>query len=277
MSSPLQRKLAIITGASRGIGAAIAHNLASKSADLILSHSSASSASACAQVAESLCILYPISVIVIEADISTITGPRTLVAAASGRQIDIIINNAGVAGNHYIAEVTPEEFERQYNVNVRGPLLLIQEALPFLPTDRSGRIVNVSSISASLGLMAQSVYGGTKAALEAMTRTWARELAERATVNSVNPGPVDTRMYGTTTEEFQVQMRPLLQTTPLAQLSEAEKEGRYKDRVELYQETGGRWGTPEEVAGIIGMLCSEEASYCTGQVVCANGGMIFQK
>jgi len=70
-------------------------------------------------------------------------------------------------------------------------------------------------------------------------------------------------------------MRPFLGATPLAQLSEAEKKGVYKDRVELCKETGGRWGTPEEVAGIVGMLCSKEAGYCTGQVVCANGGMVF--
>ena len=87
-----------------------------------------------------------------------------------------------------------DEFDRQYRVNVRGPLLLLQAALPFLPGDRSGRIINVSSVAATLGFHAMSVYGGTKAALDAMTRTWSRELAERATVNSVNPGPVDTRM-----------------------------------------------------------------------------------
>ena len=70
-----------------------------------------------------------------------------------------------------------------------GPLLLTQAAVPYLPTDRSGRIINVSSVSSRLGIAGQSVYGGTKAALEAMTRSWSRELADRATVNAVNPGP----------------------------------------------------------------------------------------
>jgi NAD(P)-dependent dehydrogenase (short-subunit alcohol dehydrogenase family) len=109
-------------------------------------------------------------------------------------QIDIIINNAGVSVNRPIEEVDAKDFAFQYNINVRGPLLLMKAAVPYLPTDRSGRIINVSSVSSSLGLINQSVYGGTKAALESMTRTWARELAERATVNAVNPGPVATEM-----------------------------------------------------------------------------------
>lgn len=109
-------------------------------------------------------------------------------------RIDIIINNAGIAGNALLQDVKPEEFTKQYNVNVLGPLLLVQAALPYLPNDRSGRIVNLSSVSSSLGFVGQSVYGGTKNALEAMTRTWSRELAEKATVNCVNPGPVATGM-----------------------------------------------------------------------------------
>lgn len=211
--SQLSGKLAIVTGASRGtclmvlrqrlpnrsnpagIGEAVAHNLADKGADLVLNHSSASSAQDCNRVADELRARHPArSVVVVQADMGSVNGPRAVVAAAPGRQIDVVVNNAGVSGNHHIHEVTVDEFDRQYRVNVRGPLLLLQAALPFLPADRSGRIVNVSSVSATLGLHAQSVYGGTKAALDAMTRTWARELAERATVNSVNPGPVDTRM-----------------------------------------------------------------------------------
>ena len=89
-------------------------------------------------------------------------------------QIDIIINNAAIAGNSPLEEVKAEDFVHQYTVNVLGPILLLQAALPFLPHDRSGRIVNVSSVSASLGFNGQTVYGGTKAALESMTRTWSR-------------------------------------------------------------------------------------------------------
>jgi 3-oxoacyl-[acyl-carrier protein] reductase len=140
---------------------------------------------------------YPaVSVAVVCADLGSEAGPVAVAAAATatGRQVDILVNNSDTAGNQYLGAVTAEEFACQYAVNVRGPLLLVQAVRDALPRDRSGRIVNVSSISSSTGLMAQSVYGGTKAALEAMTRTWARELAERATVNAINPSPVDMRM-----------------------------------------------------------------------------------
>jgi NAD(P)-dependent dehydrogenase (short-subunit alcohol dehydrogenase family) len=135
----------------------------------------------------------------------SIDGPQILIdhekkiwddiLSPSGKfHLDIIVHNAGVSVNNRIEDCDAEDFAHQYNVNVRGPLLLMKAALPHLPTDRSGRIVCISSVSSSLGFVGQSVYGGTKAALEAMARTWARELAERATVNCVNPGPVGTEM-----------------------------------------------------------------------------------
>lgn len=102
-------------------------------------------------------------------------GPQHVIATVknhfshpkSGKfQIDIIVNNAGVSVNNEIASCTIEDFEHQYKVNVLGPLLLVQAAMEYLPKDRSGRIVNISSVSSSMGFTGQSVYGGTKAALE---------------------------------------------------------------------------------------------------------------
>lgn len=185
-------------------------------------------------------------------------------------QIDIIVNNAGVSVNQTIENVTIEEYERQYRINVLGPLLLMQAALPYLPHDRSGRIVNLSSVSSSEGFVGQSIYGGTKAALEAMTRTWARELAERATVNAINPGPVKTDMWQGTTREFKQGVRPWIQHTPGAQIRpEIDDEDLVKDA----EDAGGRPAYAREIGGIVGMLCTEDSLWCTGQVVCANGGM----
>lgn len=208
-------------------------------------------------------------------------GPKHVVEVAKNHfkhpktgkfQLDIIINNAGVAGNRLIEDVDCEDFARQYNVNVRGPLLLMQAALPYLPHDRSGRIVNLSSVSSSLGYISQSVYGGTKAALESMTRTWSRELAERATVNAVNPGPVATDMYWGSDETFQARNKPFIENTPLAAPRKS------IDSEEIYEasmKAGGRPAYSEEVAGVIGMLCLPEAGWTTGSVICANGGMRF--
>ena len=212
----------------------------------------------------------------IQADLSTPAGPASLVAQAAEKfsplRIDILVNNAGMGGVADIDEVTVDVFQRSYALNVMGPLLLVQAALPYLPRDRSGRIVNLSSVSATLGFKGQSIYGGTKAALEAMTRTWARELSERATVNAINPGPVRTEMYAANTDEFKRNMKPFIQNAPLMAVREGVDSA---EDLKDVSTSGGRPGEPEEVAGMVTMLCSPESSWCTGQVICANGGMIF--
>ena len=187
-------------------------------------------------------------------------------------QIDIIINNAAVAGNAPLEEVTAEDFVHQYTVNVLGPIFLLQAALPFLPHDRSGRIVSISSVSASLGFKGQTVYGGTKAALESMTRTWSRELAERATVNSINPGPVATDMYGATGSEFQQRMKPFMQNAPLQRVREGIDDEKFVKDADL---AGGRPAYDHEIAGVVAMLCSDDSAWTTGSVISANGGLKF--
>jgi L-xylulose reductase len=262
-----------------GIGAAIAQNLASKGASLILNFTSESSASQTVSLAKELEAQYSITCIPIQADIGSPTGPSLLLTIArelftstpqSDFQIDIIINNAGVASNATVQEFEIKDFEWMYRINVLGPLLLIQAALPCLPNDRSGRIINISSISSSEGFIGQSVYGGTKAALEAMTRTWARELAEKCTVNAINPGPVKTDMWDKMPIEHRGGLKPWTSHSPLAAVREEIDDGEIFDQKDF---VGGRPAYPAEVAGIVAMLCSEDAGWCTGQVVCANGGM----
>ncbi|PMD47705.1 NAD(P)-binding protein [Hyaloscypha variabilis F] len=278
-SRPLEGKLALITGASRGIGAAVARNLASKGASVILNYSSESSACQASSLAQEIATQYAVACFTVKADIGSPTGPALLIKSARDSflaksqakfQIDIIVNNAGVASNASIQDFQIKDFEWMYRINVLGPLLLIQAALPYLPNDRSGRIVNLSSISSSEGFVEQSVYGGTKAALEAMTRTWARELAERCTVNAVNPGPVKTDMWDKMPLEHRGGLRPWTFHSPLAAVREEIDEQEIVDQKEF---VGGRPAYPSEVAGIVAMLCSHDAGWCTGQVVCANGGM----
>ncbi|KAK0720893.1 hypothetical protein B0H67DRAFT_484646 [Lasiosphaeris hirsuta] len=282
MSRSLEGKLAIITGASRGIGAAIAANLASKGCNLVLNYTSTSSTPTTTVLAASLITAHWITAAPIQADLSSPTGPASLIAQAAAAfptttdgapfRIDILINNAGIALNAPIHSVTIPDFEATYRTNVLAPLLVVQAALPHLPTDRSGRIINISSVSSSTGFVTQSVYGGTKAALEAMTRTWSRELAERATVNAVNPGPVEGPMYAANPPEFMAGIKGWVMHTPLM----AAREGvDSPEVVEEAEESGGRPAHTREVAGIVGMLCSADAAWCTGQVVCANGGMVM--
>lgn len=185
-----------------GIGAVIARNLATKGAS-ILNYTSESSASQVNSLGKEIGAQYFVRCLSIKADIGSATGPAKLVEEArqhftspnSTFKINIVINNTGAASNATIEDVKIEVFEWMYRINVLGPLFLMQVVLPYLPEDRSGRVINLSSISSSQGFMGQSVYGGTKAALDSMTRTWARELAERCTVNAIDPGPVKTDMW----------------------------------------------------------------------------------
>lgn len=234
----------------------------------------------------------------VQADLSTLArGVEHIISTArnnfshprTGRfQIDILINNAGLAGDKTLNDkergpIVEEDFRRLYDVNVLAPLLLTQACEPFLPTDRSGRIVNVSSVSSAIGYEGQSLYAGTKAALEAMTRTWSRELAERCTVNAINPGPVWGDMYENAGETFWKQNQPYCDVAPLtAYHGEAgvkavvgeEKAGSYDKTVK--EGMGGRRpGFTHEIAGVVGMLCSEESGWTTGSVICSNGGMVM--
>ena len=188
--------------------------------------------------------------------------------------LNILINNAGVGGDYPLGEVPTAEFHRIYTVNVLAPITVTQALLPHLPHDRTGRIVNISSVAAAMGFRTHTLYGGTKAALEAMTRTWARELSERATVNAVNPGPVEGDMYWAAGETFWKQLEPFQLAAPLT----AVREGADRPAlVELARDkmAGRRPAYWTEVAGVVGMLCGEDAGWCTGSVVCANGGLKF--
>lgn len=222
-----------------------------------------------------------VTTLVVQADMGDVKGPEYLIKTVTNHfkhpktgasQIDIIVNNAGVAINKSIEETTVEHFDNHYRINVLGPLLLVKEAKPYLPTDRSGRIINLSSVSATKGFAGQSVYGGTKAALDAMTRTWSRELAENATVNSITPGPVATDMWNATSPEFKRGAQPFIKQTPLSAVREGIDD---PDVIENAKDSGGRAAYPAEIAGIVGMLTSADSGWCTGQAICANGGATF--
>ncbi|KAF4458002.1 hypothetical protein F53441_156 [Fusarium austroafricanum] len=293
---PYSSKLGIVTGGSRGIGAAVAARLAAKGCNLLLVYTSDSSTEPTEKLCKELASSNDIQCSAVQADLGNPSEAATRVIDAAHSfhtsynpnkpfQIDILINNAGVSSNQHMNDnkhgaIQEAEFHRVYNVNVLAPLLLTQAAGPHLPTNRSGRIVNVSSVSSSIGYQGQSVYAGSKAALEAMTRTWSRELATRATVNAVNPGPAWGDMYAAVGQSFWDINQPYVDAAPLAQydgepdvLAMAGSDADRFDRTVRENMGNRRPGFTAEIAGTIVMLCSEESGWTTGSVICANGGM----
>ncbi|KAL6154628.1 hypothetical protein ACJQWK_00934 [Exserohilum turcicum] len=245
---PFDGKLAIVTGSSRSFGAAVATHLAARGANVVINYATATSDKAAADLAAHLSKTYNVKALPVRADLLDPSAPAALVEAAKKHfsnpaatpafQIDILINNAALVNAQPINELDVELWDQTFNLNCKAPALLIKAAFPYLPHDRSGRIVNISSATTTWGLIQQTSYAGTKGAIEAMTRVWARELAERCTVNSVSPGPMDTgllnglpeapkqalRMYGGASQKFcpaknnLAEIWPLSYTTPISPL-----------------------------------------------------------
>lgn len=196
----------------------------------------------------------------VQADMADLSAPSKIIdATLSAFQVDyldILVNNAGLGQNTPLRDVTLEEYERLMNINVRAVLFMTQAALPhFKPERRANRIINLSSISARGGYATQSVYAATKNAVEGFTRVWAKELGQEynLTANCVNPGPVDTDMYRAAGEVHLKRMEEQNKAVPAAP----------------------RCGTGQDVADIITFLASEKSRWVTGDVICANGGMLF--
>ncbi|PSN62660.1 dehydrogenase with different specificitie [Corynespora cassiicola Philippines] len=247
---PLAGKVAIVTGASRGIGAGLALELARRGAKVAIIYSSARSEPLAAKVASQISTLANGSqALIIQADLSQVESPEKIVSAtraAYGDKIDILVNNAGVLFDGALLEITAEDYARMFDVNVRGPLLLTKAVVPHLRAP--GRIINMSSVGARCGFMKLALYSASKAALEGLTRGLATELGgDGHTVNAVEPGPVQSDMMDEAPQELvELQKR----TTPVQQ----------------------RIGTVDDIAGIVAWLCGEESRWISGQTISASGG-----
>lgn len=194
----------------------------------------------------------------IQADATSPSSPEAVLAstltAFNVSNVDILVNNAGLgSASTLLEEITLDEYDKIMNVNVRAVIFMTQAFLRYV--NAGGRIVNLSSISARGGYATQSVYSASKAAVEALTRVWATELGHKygATVNAVNPGPVDTDMYRAAGEVHLARMEEQNKKTPAAP----------------------RAGTENDVAEIVGFLCEERSRWVSGDIVCANGGMLY--
>jgi NAD(P)-dependent dehydrogenase (short-subunit alcohol dehydrogenase family) len=274
--------LKIVADAQRppGIGAAIVRKLASKGCNIIINYATTASDERASALAQELICEHKVKAVQVRADISTTSGCEAIIAAAKEHfsnpqtgapQIDILVHNAAVLYIGPLESVVEKEFHHIYAVNVLGPTLLTAACKPYLPTDRSGRIIMMSSINPKIGTPNTTLYSGTKAAMEAMTRVWARELAERCTVNAINPGPVMTDMYLSASEEVKQGLALWNPLTPLAPVRETDSE----EVRELGNRLGGRPAYASEIAGMVAMICDRDSSWCTGSLLSANGGLAF--
>lgn len=254
----LKGKVAIVTGGSRGIGKAIAITLVKEEAKVAITYVSESS-EAKAEDLQSEARKLGGEVAIIKADAGSVNAPKIIVDETlkifNTQQIDILVNNAGVSVSQPIGKITEEIYDKTFDVNVRGVIFLVQAVVPYLPKDGSARIVNLGSISSTAGLATQTVYAGAKAAIEGITRVMAAELgaSHGATVNCLNPGPIDTDMYGTVTPEYHDKIF-----------------ARYPPSV------ANRLGTPQDIADIVLFLVQERSRWVSGDVIASHGGATFR-
>lgn len=246
-SQQLQDQVAIVTGASRGIGRAIAKMLANSGAKVAVNYASSSGA-ADALVAE---IVDEGGVaIAIQGDVSQPEAVDALFEMVMGQwgRVDILVNNAGITRDTLLLRMKLEEWQAVINLNLTGVFLCTKAASKIMLKQRSGRIVNIASVAGQMGNPGQANYSAAKAGVIGFTKTVAKELASRGvTANAVAPGFITTDM----TEGLESE--GILKFIPL-----------------------GRYGTPEEVAGLVHFLAADPAAaYITGQTFNVDGGMVM--
>jgi 3-oxoacyl-[acyl-carrier protein] reductase len=244
---PLAGRVALVTGSSRGIGRATALRLAGMGADLIINYrSDEAGAAAVRGEIEAL----GRRAAALQADVSVEDDVARLFKEAESALAapTILINNAGTTSDQLLVRMTLEQFERVLQTNLRSAFLCTRAALRGMMKARWGRIVNVSSISGLMGQIGQANYAASKAGLIALTKSTAREVASRGiTANAVAPGFIPTELTSNVADDFKDYYMKL---TPMA-----------------------RYGTAEEIAGVIAFLCSPDASYVTGQTIAVDGGL----
>jgi 3-oxoacyl-[acyl-carrier protein] reductase len=249
MSQKLAGKVAVVTGASKGIGAAIARQLAAEGASVVVNYSS-SKAGADRVVSD--IVKAGGKAVAVQADLSKEPDIRRLFAETKKAydKVDILINNAGVYEFLPLENVTADAFHKMFNLNVLGLILASQEAVKHFGS-AGGNIVNISSVAATTAPATASVYSATKAAVDAVTRSLAQELGPRKIrVNSINPGMIETEglhAAGITDSDFRKQTEA---QTPL-----------------------GRIGQPEDIAPMAAFLASSDSAWITGESFYITGGV----
>jgi 3-oxoacyl-[acyl-carrier protein] reductase len=251
MSEKLKGKVAVVTGASKGIGAEIAMQLAAEGASVIVNY--ASSKSGAERVVAAIADKGGRAVAV-QADVSQMVDIQRLFAEtrAAFDRLDVLVNNAGIYEFAPLSEVTAEHFHRQFNLNVLGLLFTTQEAVKHFGPD-GGSVINISSYVSTYAPPHVSVYSATKAAVDAITRSLAKELGPRGIrVNAINPGTVETE--GTSSAGITARDNASLEQT-------------------VSQTPLGRIGQPRDIAPAAVYLASSDSAWMTGETLYISGGL----
>jgi len=251
MSRELEGRVAVVTGASRGIGKACALALGAKGATVVVNYTS--NEAAAVEVANAI-VAAGSKAIVKRFDVSDAEAVNTAMKeiASECGGIDILVNNAGISVNGLTLGAKDEDWQRAIAVNLTGPFNCTRAALrPLMKAKQNGRIINLTSVVAEMGSSGQAFYTAAKSGVLGLTKTWAREYASRGiTCNAVAPGFIDTDM--TASDLPEARRGEIMASIPL-----------------------GKVGAPEDVASVVAFLAGPGAGYITGQVLRVNGGLLM--
>lgn len=247
MEKELQGKVALVTGASRGIGRAICMRLAKEGMQVAFTYSrdeeGAKETIACIEE-------YGVKALALKSNVAIEADCKQVVKAVleSFGQLDVLVNNAGVTRDKLLMRMEEKDFDDVVDVNLKGTFLMTKEVVPAMLKKREGRIINISSVSGVLGNAGQTNYSASKAGVIGFTKASARELAgKHIRVNAIAPGMIQTDMIAAMTEKATEQLSAAI---PMKEI-----------------------GLPEDIAGVVAFLCGKDSRYITGQVLCVDGGM----